>query len=83
MFGHELSLRRLDDALLLSTIIRSGPLPRDRFEAWLKLRRELRFLERKQNVRARLEEHARWKKIHKAAREHMKQKYGNRASRRV
>lgn len=44
----------------------------ERFESYLKLRKELRFLERKQNVLARIEETRRWKQIHKAMRERHK-----------
>lgn len=53
-----------------------GLIPPDRFESYLKLRREVRFLERKQSVRARLEEQARWKRLHRAGRENMRRKYG-------
>jgi ribosome biogenesis GTPase len=49
--------------------LEDGTLPRDRFESYLKLRRELRFLVRKQDIRARLEEQARWKRITKSMRE--------------
>ena len=58
--------------------IEDGTLSRGRFESYAKLSRESRFLERKRNVRAALEEKAKWKKIHKAAREHMQRKYGRR-----
>jgi len=40
-----------------------------RYESYIKLRRELAFLERKQDVYARIEENRRWKRIHKANRE--------------
>jgi ribosome biogenesis GTPase len=40
-----------------------------RFESYLKLRRELGYLERKQDVLARIEENRKWKQIHKANRE--------------
>jgi ribosome biogenesis GTPase len=41
----------------------------ERFESYLKLRRELKFVERKQDVFARIEENRKWKRMHKAARE--------------
>ncbi len=53
-----------------------GKLDERRWESYQKLRRELRFLARKQDVRARLDEKARWKKIHKSAKEIMRRKYG-------
>lgn len=55
-----------------------GTLDSGRWESFQKLRKELRFLERKQNVRAMLDEKARWKRIHKSAQEILKRKYGNR-----
>lgn len=53
-----------------------GSLDAERLESYRKLGRELRFLERKQDVRARLKEKARWKTVHRSVREHMKRKYG-------
>jgi ribosome biogenesis GTPase / thiamine phosphate phosphatase len=41
----------------------------ERFESYLKLRRELQHLERKQDVLARIEQTRRWKRIHKAVRD--------------
>jgi ribosome biogenesis GTPase / thiamine phosphate phosphatase len=41
----------------------------ERFESYLKLRRELEHLVRKQDVFARIEENRRWKRLHKAARD--------------
>ena len=58
--------------------LESGILDADRWESYLKLQRELRHLERRQNLRAALDEKARWKKIHKMAREHYRKKYGGR-----
>lgn len=58
--------------------LEDGAISRGRFENYLKLRREARFLERKQDVRATLDEKAKWKRIHKAAREHARRKYGPR-----
>jgi ribosome biogenesis GTPase len=49
--------------------LESGELPGDRFDSFLKLRRELMFLERKHDVVARIEETRRWKRIHKANRD--------------
>jgi ribosome biogenesis GTPase / thiamine phosphate phosphatase len=43
-----------------------------RFESYLKLRRELNYAARKQDVFARIEENRKWKRIHKAARERYK-----------
>ena len=56
--------------------LEDGTLPEKRFESYLKLRRELRFLEMKQDIRVRLEEQARWKRISRSAQEHMRMKYG-------
>jgi ribosome biogenesis GTPase len=55
-----------------------GSLSEERYESYLKLHRELRFLERKQDVRLRLEEQARWKRLQRAGRENMRIKYGDR-----
>jgi ribosome biogenesis GTPase len=41
----------------------------ERFENYLKLRRELGYLARKQDVLDRIEEKRRWKRINKAVRE--------------
>ena len=46
-----------------------GRLAADRFESFLKLRRELGYLARKQDVLARIDETRRWKHIHKAQRD--------------
>jgi ribosome biogenesis GTPase len=46
-----------------------GTLAPERWEGYRKLERELAFLERKQNVAARLAEQKRWKQIHKQQRE--------------
>ncbi len=43
--------------------IENGVLEEKRFENYLKLLKEQKYLERKQNVKARLEEKAKWKKI--------------------
>jgi ribosome biogenesis GTPase len=47
----------------------TGQLSTERFESYRKLRRELRYLERKQDVFARIEENRKWKRTHKAARQ--------------
>ena len=47
----------------------NGTLGAERFESYLKLRRELGYLERKQDVLGRIEEKRKWKQLHKAARE--------------
>jgi ribosome biogenesis GTPase len=46
----------------------SGALAAARFESYTKLQKELRYLERRVDVRAQLEEKARWKAIHRAHR---------------
>ena len=44
-------------------------LSNERFESYCKLRRELNYLTRKQDVLARIEENRKWKRTHKAVRE--------------
>ena len=56
--------------------LEDATLSRGRYESYLKLRRELGFLERRQNIRARLEEQARWKKVTRQGRENARRKYG-------
>jgi ribosome biogenesis GTPase len=56
----------------VQSALRKQQLSAGRFESYLKLRRELKFLERKQDVFARIDETRKWKKIHKAARERYK-----------
>jgi ribosome biogenesis GTPase len=58
--------------------IEDGTISPGRFENYVKLTREARFLERKRDVRAALDEKAKWKRIHKAARELARRKYGPR-----
>lgn len=53
----------------VQSALKSGELPGDRFESFLKLRRELMFLERKHDVVARIAETRKWKRIHKANRD--------------
>lgn len=56
--------------------VEDGALPAERLAAYHKQRRELAFMERKTDARARAEETARWKAIHKAAREWYRRKRG-------
>ncbi|MBW7906732.1 MAG: ribosome small subunit-dependent GTPase A [Phycisphaerae bacterium] len=56
--------------------VQGGALPAERLAAYHKQRRELAFLERKTDARARAEETARWKAIHKSAREWYRRKRG-------
>jgi ribosome biogenesis GTPase / thiamine phosphate phosphatase len=60
----------------IRSALEDGSLDRGRFESYRKLRREVRFLERRQSVRARLEEQARWKSLTRMGRENAKRKYG-------
>lgn len=46
----------------------------DRFESYLKLRREMDYMARKQDVLARIETTKQWKRLHKAARERYRHK---------
>jgi ribosome biogenesis GTPase / thiamine phosphate phosphatase len=48
--------------------LEDGSLDRDRYQSYTRLQREMRYIERKSNVRARLEEQRRWKRIHMAMR---------------
>ena len=52
----------------------AGTLDADRLASWRKLQRELRWLAGKQDQRARLEEQAKWKAIHKSMKSHPKLK---------
>jgi ribosome biogenesis GTPase len=45
-----------------------------RFESYLKLRRELNYLDRKQDVLARVEQNRKWKRVHKAAKQMYRQR---------
>jgi ribosome biogenesis GTPase len=56
-------LRAIDD----------GEVAQDRYDAYMKLRKELAFLERKQDLAAELEQKKKWKRIHKAHRARLKQ----------
>ena len=58
--------------------LEDGTLDEARYESFLKLQKELRYLEVRQNMSARLAEKAKWKKIHKKAKEILRQKYGGR-----
>jgi len=50
----------------------SGALDADRFASWVKLQREVRWLETRQDARARSEELAKWKAITKSMKHHPK-----------
>jgi ribosome biogenesis GTPase len=52
--------------------VEGGTLDAARLESWHKLRRELRWLARRQDARARAEEEARWKAIMKSMKHHPK-----------
>jgi ribosome biogenesis GTPase len=57
--------------------VADGTLSRERFESFLKLRAELRFEARKEDPALRAAEVQRWRVLHKAARKHMRRKYGD------
>ncbi|MDF2927660.1 MAG: rsgA [Paenibacillaceae bacterium] len=48
--------------------LRSGALDEERYQSYLKLRRELAYLARKEDVRLQLQEKAKWKHVHKQMR---------------
>ena len=52
--------------------VESGALEEARFESWVKLQRELRWLDARQDQRARAEQEARWKAIAKSMKHHPK-----------
>lgn len=52
--------------------VESGALSPERFESWRKLQRELQWLARRHDARARAEEQARWKSISKSMKRHPK-----------
>jgi len=56
--------------------VAGGALAADRLEAWQKLEREARHLERRVDALARAEERRRWKVIGKSVGRHMEAKYG-------
>lgn len=49
-----------------------GALPRERFESWRKLQRELRHLERRQDAVLRAKDEAKWRAIHNSMKHHPK-----------
>jgi ribosome biogenesis GTPase len=51
---------------------RDGSLPGERLASWRKLQREMRWIATRQDQRLRAEEHAKWKAIHRAQRQHTK-----------
>jgi ribosome biogenesis GTPase / thiamine phosphate phosphatase len=62
--GHE-----SEPGCAVQAALATGQLSAERFESYRKLRRELRYLERKQDVFARIEENRKWKRSHKAVRQ--------------
>ena len=69
-------LHEQEPGCAIRAALEDGSLDRRRFESYRKLRREVRFLERKQNVRARLEEQALWKRRARMGRENAERKQG-------
>jgi ribosome biogenesis GTPase / thiamine phosphate phosphatase len=61
--GHE-----SEPGCAVQSALRKNEIGAERFESYLKLRRELAFLTRKQDVLARIEQNRKWKQIHKANR---------------
>jgi ribosome biogenesis GTPase len=68
--------RHLDepDCAVLAALS-DGTVPQDRYDSYLKLRKELAFLERKQDVWAELENKRKWKMLHKAHRAMPRRKF--------
>jgi ribosome biogenesis GTPase len=58
----------------VAAALEEGTLDPARFESWRKLQKELRWLEVKTDRRARAEETAKWKAIHKSMKHHPKAK---------
>lgn len=58
--------------------VEEGAISPARMESYRKLRREVRFLATRQDMRAMIEERARWKRLHRAGQENMRRKYGDR-----
>jgi ribosome biogenesis GTPase / thiamine phosphate phosphatase len=67
-------LHRQEPGCAIRQALEDGELDPGRWESFLKLRKEMRFLERRQNIRAALEEKAKWKRIQKLAKHHFKEK---------
>ena len=57
--------------------VASGKLARERLDHWHKLRRELAFLERKQDERANAEQRSRIRSLTRGLRAHLRRKYGD------
>ncbi len=55
--------------------IRSGELEEERYNSYLKMKREIRYFENRKDQKANLEEKKRWKKIHKQAKELYKMRF--------
>lgn len=60
----------------VKTALEDGTIRAERWESYLKLQRELRHLERKQNIRVRLNDKAIWKKRAKLGKEINRRKHG-------
>lgn len=58
--------------------IRKGELEQEQLDHWRKMQREIAHLERRENPTAQAAEKAKWKAIHKSARQWMEKKYGDR-----
>ena len=71
-----LPARKSEPGFAVQAALESGALSAGRMDGYRKLRREVRLLESKQSARARWEEQARWKRITRSVREHMRMKYG-------
>ena len=56
----------------VTAAVEEGALPGERYQSYMKLQKELRHLERKQDIRAQLAEKKRWKSIHRAMRDYYK-----------
>lgn len=64
----------IEPGCAVQSALADGTLQLERFESYFKLQRELKYLHRKQDVRAMLEEKARWKRIHMSVRRQYKQR---------
>lgn len=65
---------RTEPGCAIQAGLADGRLSAERWESYEKLQRELKYLHRKQDIRAALEEKARWKKIHMSVRKQYKNK---------
>jgi ribosome biogenesis GTPase len=60
----------------IQTALTDGQLSPDRWESYVKLQRELEWLERRTDKRALAEENHRWRAIHRQMRKHLREKRG-------